>query len=206
MNAIDKSLRWFVVRSKPIQERKALRQILQLGFAAYFPQRRVEYVGRRNHKTFKVVDEALMTGYLFVGFKPALGQQHFGKVNKLDSVEYIVGAKEDPKDIWFHPIAVPAEHVDAIYRAEDDLAFDDTRQARIHRGEELPDGVTRKSIKEAAKKSFPVGSQVNVKSGELDLFGFISQHTTSGRVKVAVEGLAGTFMVDADPENIRSAA
>ena len=59
--------RWFVVRTHPNGEFKALAHILRQGFDGYLPR----YVKRRRHaRKTENVQKPLFPGYLFVGMDP----------------------------------------------------------------------------------------------------------------------------------------
>ena len=59
--------RWFVVRTHPNGEFKALSHILRQGFDAYLPR----YLKRRRHaRKTDTVQSPLFPGYLFVGMDP----------------------------------------------------------------------------------------------------------------------------------------
>jgi transcriptional antiterminator RfaH len=59
--------RWFVVRTQPNGEFKALAHIMRQGFDAYLPR----YLKRRRHaRKTDTVQKPLFPGYLFVGMDP----------------------------------------------------------------------------------------------------------------------------------------
>ena len=106
---------------------------------------------RRTH-TYTTRESALMPRYMFMGLPQA--DRNFFKVRGCDGVECILGVDG-------HPVRISADHVEAIYLAEVDMQFDDTRAARIHRNEEA------KSKKAATEMRFPNGESIWVhQSGE----------------------------------------
>lgn len=125
---IDKSKRWYVVRTNIKCEQKAADNLRQAGFDHYLPRQRIEKFNKRTN-TYREIERPLLLRYLFVGL-PA-GAEHFGFVRACEGVEDILG------DLEKHPVAVPASAVEEIYLDEIDMKFDDTRAARKHRGETL---------------------------------------------------------------------
>lgn len=171
---IDKDKHWYVVRTTVKGEEKAFENIRKAGFDTYFPRRKVEVKNMRTH-TYKINENALMPRYLFVGFDPR--NANFYRVNGCDGVECVLGVNGKP-------IRISENHVEAIYLAEIDMEFDDTREARIHRREEL------ESAKDNTKREFPAGRNVFVteKGNPFATFGGVVEEVTkSGKVIALIE-------------------
>src|SRR5690606_37777204 len=77
--------------------------------------------------TYREYERVLMPGYLFLG----IANGDFEKARDCDCVTGFLC------DYDYHPIPVPSREVEAIYLAEVDMRFDDTRKARKHREETL---------------------------------------------------------------------
>lgn len=134
---IDTAKNWFVVRTNIRCEAKASNNIRLAGFDVYWPRQRYEKWNKRNN-TYLEMERSLMPRYLFVGFDPKA--KHFGFVRACDGVERLL-------EVEGEPIPVAPGEVEAIFLAEVDMRFDDTRKARKYREESLD-------------REFPVGSPV----------------------------------------------
>lgn len=177
MKPIDTSKTWFVVRTNVQKEAKAAENIRLRGFDVYLPFQRFEKKHRRTN-TYQTFERPLMLRYLFVGFHSKA--KHFGFVRACDGVERFL-------EVQGEPIPVDSEDVQAIYMAEVDMRFDDTRAARIHRREEA---ATRKATIEM---KFAKGRDVEVIDGPFASFHAIVQEVTkTGNVKVMLN-LFGRF-------------
>ncbi len=117
--AIDKDKHWYVVRTNVKAEVKASDNMRKAGYDVYYPRRRMEMKNKRTH-TYATRESALMPRYLFVGLPQS--DRNFFKVRNCDGVECILGVDGPPERI-------SAEHVEAIYLAEIEMQFDDTRAA-----------------------------------------------------------------------------
>ncbi|PSH68578.1 hypothetical protein CU102_12500 [Phyllobacterium brassicacearum] len=146
---IDKDRHWYVVRTNVKAEVKASENVRKAGYDVYYPRRRMEVKNKRTH-TYTTRESALMPRYLFVGLSQA--DMNFFKVRACDGVECILGVDGRPAQIC-------ADHVEAIFLAEIDMEFDDTRAARIYRKEEVA------SAKEHTAKRFPVGKDLECRVG-----------------------------------------
>ena len=128
---------WYAVRTAIKGEQIAADNLRKSGFAVYLPRQRIERWNKRSN-TYRLIERPLLLRYLFVGLPPAA--QHFGFVRACNGVERLLGDEAD------HPIAVDAKDVEAIYLAEVDMQFDDTRAASKHRAVSLdrqfPSGAT----------------------------------------------------------------
>ena len=118
--------RWFVVRTHPQGEFKALGHILRQGFEAYLPR----YLKRRRHaRKTNIVQSPLFPGYLFVGMDPE--RAHWRALNSTVGVsELICHAGQ--------PTPVPDKVVDDIRSQEDDHGYVIIgRRARLHPGDQV---------------------------------------------------------------------
>lgn len=186
-SGIDKDKHWFVVRTTVKGEEKAFENIRKAGFDTYYPRRRVEIKNPRTH-TIRLREDPLMPRYMFVGFRPS--GLNFYKVNCSDGVESILGVNG-------RPIRVSADHIESIYLAEIDMAFDDTRAARIHRQEEAS------STKENTKRQYPLGSPVFVGEGPFASFGgIVEEITKTGKVIALIELFGRMTAVEFDARQL----
>jgi transcription antitermination factor NusG len=193
MKLIDPTKVWYVVRSKVRQEERAAKHIQEAGFDVYLPIRREEKKSR-SQKTFSVIEKPLMVGYLFVGFTSFA--RHFGKVAGCDGVYDFIKVQGEP-------IPVPASAVNDIQVAEMNLVFDDTREARIHRGEE------ERTRKLNTRKKFPRGG-VSIVVDETHPFAnlnvVIEEVTSSGNVKALIDLFGRATSVEFEAGQLKPAA
>lgn len=131
---------WYVVRTAPGTSRQATprpnlpierqtesmaeRAVRDAGLIAYTPTMRKDIV---HHRTKKLITRKfpLMAGYMFAGF-PA--RPNFMRLATLREIQSILGADG-------HPWQIPSREIERFQQAEADMAFDDTREARIRRRE-----------------------------------------------------------------------
>lgn len=166
---IDQSKRWFVVQTNIKSERKAEDNLRLAGFDVYLPTYRVEIKNKRTN-TYITRERPLLMRYMFVGMD--MRAQHFGFVRACEGVESLLGVNGTP-------IPVPARDIEALYLAEFDMRFDDTRAARIHRKEEA---ATRKQTLEM---KYAKGNAVTVTAGPFASFGgLVDEVTKKGNVRV----------------------
>lgn len=171
---IDKEKHWYVVRTNVKAELKAAENIRKAGYETYLPRCRVEVKNHKTH-TYAVRENPLMPRYLFVSFMPK--DTNFYRVAGCDGVESILSVDGNP-------VRVSANSVETIFLAEIDMAFDDTRAARIHRKEE--DANTKKSL----VRRFPAGLDVFVtdsKNPFASLEGIVEEVTKAGRIIALIE-------------------
>ncbi|ATU91430.1 transcription termination/antitermination protein NusG [Phyllobacterium zundukense] len=191
--AIDKHNHWYVVRTNVKCEEKASENIRKAGYDVFYPRRRVEVKNRRTH-IYTTRESALMPRYLFVGLPPA--DRNFFKVRNGDGVECILG-------VGGRPARISADHVEAIYLAEVEMQFDDTRAARIHRKKEA------RSKKATTETQFPKGRGILVTDNmnPLARFGGVVQEITkSGRVIALVELFGRMTPVEFEARQLSPAA
>ena len=196
MKSIDKSLRWFVARSKPSQWAKAAKELREADFTVYCPMKRVEKPNKRTN-TFRTTESPVLVGYMFVGMRA--DAMHFGRIrDDCSAVGGLLGINGEPG-------MVPATEVEKIWLAEIDMAFDDTKAARVHRGEELPDGMTRKLIVEQTRAEL-VGKSVSPKDGPwAGLPGIVDSVTSTGSVAVLMALFGRMTVVEFEPSQLSPA-
>lgn len=166
MKPINPDKIWYVVRANIKCEEKAATNIRLAGFDVYYPRQRVEKKHRRSN-LYYTIERPLMLPYLFVGLPPEAEMQHFGFIRACEGVEKLL-------EVQGKPVPVPGKDVQAIYLAEVDMKFDDTREARKHRGEGLND-------------EFPSGAKVFIKEMEHIFKGFFGEVIgTDGKERVHV--------------------
>lgn len=170
---IDPDKIWYVVRTNIQCEGKASDNIRLAGFDVYYPRQRIEKKHRRNN-TYLVKERPLMVSYIFVGMPKDEKQRHFGFVRACEGVERFL-------EYQGKPIPVAGKDVQAIYLAEVDMRFDDTRAARIHRKEEA------KTIKATLEMKYAPGRSFAVTGGPFDGFrAIVEEVTKTGNIKAMI--------------------
>lgn len=194
MKPVDPDKVWYVVRCNINCEAKAADNIRLAGFDVYFPRQRIEKKHRRNN-TYLVKERPLMVSYIFVGMPKNDKLQHFGFVRACEGVEKFL-------EYQGKPIPVHGNDVQAIYLAEVDMRFDDTRAARIHRKEEAA------SIKETVKMKFPRGRDIYVTDERHPFSGFhglVEEVTKTGNVMALINLFGRMTPVEFVPEQLTAA-
>jgi transcriptional antiterminator RfaH len=103
--------RWFVVRTHPNGEFKALAHILRQGFDGYLPR----YIKRRRHaRKTEDIQKPLFPGYLFVGMDPA--RARWRVLNSTAGVSELICHSGQPAP-------VPDNVIDDIRRHEDESGY-----------------------------------------------------------------------------------
>jgi transcriptional antiterminator RfaH len=118
--------RWFVARTHPNGEFKALGHIVRQGFDAYLPR----YLKRRRHaRKTDTVQSPLFPGYIFVGMD--LEQARWRALNSTVGVSELICHSGQPAP-------VPDEIIDDIRMHEDDRGYVVlSRQAALQRGDRV---------------------------------------------------------------------
>jgi transcriptional antiterminator NusG len=171
---IDKDKHWYVVRTNVKAEAKAAENIRKVGYETYLPRYRFEVKNHKTH-TYSMRESPLMPRYLFVAFRPM--DANFYRVNGCEGVECILS-------IDGNPVRISADSVETIFLAEIDMAFDDTRAARIHRKEE------ETSAKENTVRQFPVGKNIFVADSRnpfATFSGIVEEVTKAGKIIALIE-------------------
>jgi len=103
--------RWFVVRTHPNSEFKALAHIQRQGFDAYLPR----YIKRRRHaRKTEDIQKPLFPGYLFVGMDPT--RARWRVLNSTVGVSELICHTGQPAP-------VPDDVIDDIRRHEDESGY-----------------------------------------------------------------------------------
>ena len=107
----SESKRWFVVRTQPNGEFKALSHILRQGFDGYLPR----YLKRRRHaRKTDTVQTPLFPGYLFVGMDPE--RARWRALNSTVGVSELICQSGLPAPL-------PDDVIDNIRRHEDERGY-----------------------------------------------------------------------------------
>lgn len=116
---------WYVVRTNIRCEDKAASNLRAAGYEVYLPKMRKDMI---HHRTKAVITRefVLFNRYLFAA-QPATGADWY-TLRSSEGVECVLGVDGVP-------MPVPAASVEAFRNAEIDMQFDDTKAARLHRGE-----------------------------------------------------------------------
>jgi transcription antitermination factor NusG len=142
------------------------------GFTAYLPRMRKEI---RHHRTKKLVVRRfpLMPGYVFVS--GGASEPNWMRLRSCDGISGVLSLDGRP---W----PIPAAQVEALKQAEDDLVFDDTREARLKRGQ---DGKNRR---ETTALHFPEGTAIMLTEGPFSgLPGVVVGVSGGGLIRAIVE-------------------
>jgi transcription antitermination factor NusG len=119
---IDAALSWYVVRAATNRERKAVAGLEEVGFGAYLPCR-TRWV--RHARVKAKVKRPLFVGYLFVGIDHE--RQNMRAAAEVDGVHAFVRLG------GVAPRAVNAGIVEAIWAAEVEGVFDETKPPTVPR-------------------------------------------------------------------------
>lgn len=190
---IDKEKHWYVVRTNVKAELKAAENIRKAGYETYLPRCRVEVKNHKTH-TYSLRESPLMPRYLFVSFKPK--DANFYRVTDCDGVECIL-------NVDGNPVRVSSSSVETIFLAEIDMAFDDTRAARIHRKEE------EANEKATTTKRFPAGMDVFVadtRNPFASFEGIVEEVTKAGRIIALIELFGRMTPVEFQAKHLKPAA
>lgn len=181
--------RWFVVRTNPNCEDRASRSLSLAGYGTYVPVMKRERQERRSKRWVENV-RPLMTGYMFVEM-PA-GPYDWYSLRQCQGVKGVLGVTDGRGETV--PFPVSSRLVERIMAAQLSLMFDDTREARVRRGE-------------AAATKYRRGDLVTVTKGP-----FVSLPATVDHVRAngTVEALVSLFgrltVMELAPDQVELAA
>jgi transcription antitermination factor NusG len=183
------NISWFAIKTRPGTQRTAKprfnetwerkgetiieRSLRDEGFHVYMPSMRKDI---RHHRTKEIITRRfpLLTGYAFVGGDR---ETNFYALRDCDGVSDILGIGGNP-----YPIA------DATIRmfmtAEEEMQYDDTMQAKIHRRERAA------TVKADLALRFPTGSKFEVKEGP---FAGFHGEVTSVHGRACVKAMMNIF-------------
>ena len=116
--------KWYAVKTRAKFERKALEDLHEAGLEAYLPEYRIERFNRRRRVTI-VTTLCHFPRYLFV----------FAEASQFATIRSCDGVADVLPGFPMAPVPVPTKDVLELRAAQADMAFDDTDQARRHRGE-----------------------------------------------------------------------
>ncbi|WP_455296442.1 transcription termination/antitermination protein NusG [Brucella pituitosa] len=188
---ISKDKDWYVIRTNIKCEEKASNNLRLAGYEAYLPRRRVEFLHKRT-KTRVVRESALMSRYLFVA-QPRQNADWF-KLRRCEGVERVL-------ECGGSYVRVSPNAVEALFLAERDMQFDDTREARIYREEEA------RTKKATAKLKFSKGQPVSMVRGPfIDITGVVEEVTSSGKIKVLLNALNSFVPIEVGLDDLSPAA
>lgn len=188
MKPISKDKPWFVAQCNVKCEAKATENLRLAGYEVYFPRQRIE---RKNKRTNVIheIERPLLMRYIFV----AVPRYDFGFVRACEGVESLLGVNG-------LPLRVPARDVEALYLAEIDMQFDDTRAARIHRKEEA------KTRKENIARTFMKNLMVQIGAGPFEgKNATVADVTDAGRVAVLINLFGRETTLTMEPEQLKVA-
>jgi transcription antitermination factor NusG len=130
---------WFVVRTNPRCEARAMATLGEAGFETFFPTGKKLVIRHRTKKAVEC-DFPLLVGYLFLAMPSSPRLRHWGVVRECHGVRGVLGHAGTP-------VAVSANEVDALRTAEAEgrlrfhaarsrppHGFDKDQQARITLG------------------------------------------------------------------------
>lgn len=183
--------RWFVLRVKGGTDDDVFAELLSLGYEAYLPRSRTDKFNRR----VRVLAERtnpLMPGYLFV-VHPRIGQalDDWTEVRSIKGVRAPIGTADGP-------LPIPCPVVEALMSSEFDSVYDDTKAAKIMRGE---------TTNAALAKRFKHGARVKVTDGPFASFcAQVDKLTTADRVKALVDIFGRLVPVEFEPEQLEGLA
>lgn len=185
----DRQVAW---SSPPRKDETAVEYALRhSGFGFYLPRMRKEIVHHRTHKQI-VRTFPLFTGYIFVG-----------TLQKAPRFRDMLDAKGIARLLGFdgRPFSIDPSTVVRFMEAENAMAFDDTREARIRRRQE-----GRTQI-DTIRMQFPVGSLQRITEGAFAGFnGQVESVVGKGIVKVMVDIFGRLTPIDTPVEYLRQVA
>ena len=174
---LNPALAWYVVRTRPRQERRARRELRQLGLSIWLPVLRERGPERRGRPRERSV--AYFCGYAFVGV-PA-GAEDFGAICGADGVADVLRVAHEPR-------RVPVGLLQAI---ADRLAGQEAERAE---GEADPDA-----------PSFDLGQVVRIEDGPFaSLMAHVVGLLSGGRVEVEVEIFGRRSSVNVDASQLEA--
>lgn len=160
---------WYAIRTNIKCELKAERELRLAGFVAYLPQFKIEREKRKLRKKITTT-LCLFPRYLFIN------QPHspdWYSVRRCNGVESVLGIEGTP-------IPIPAKAIEELMRAQANLDWDDTEEARRRRG------LTKKNTFHSQKAKLE-GASVLITDGPFKSFeGLVSNVTAIDRLNVEV--------------------
>ena len=191
------SLRWYVARTNPRCEQRAVMSLARSGFTAYCPH---TYSAHLHHRSKAEIERRapLMVGYAFVAFQP--GEEHFGFARGCDGIHSFLGVQGKP-------ISVPSGLVEALHRDEFRGEFVSLSPAIVARREEKArEG--RMARRSADPLRLSGGEMVRVTKGVFaSRSGVVAKLFGKTRALIQLEGFMGTLQeVNVDIDALRLCA
>lgn len=160
---------WYAIRSNIKCERKALRELRLAGFDTYMPEFKIERHNRKRRVNI-VTTLILFPRYLFL-------RQHerpdWYSVRRCNGVESVLGIEGTP-------IAIPDKAISDLQRAQANLDWDDTEEAKRRRG------LTKKNLFETQRSKLE-GATVLITEGPFKSFeGLVSDVTAINKLNVEI--------------------
>lgn len=171
-------LDWYVIESNIKCEAKAAQNLADAGFTPYLPKQKFEII---HHRTKKRVEKTvnLFRQYLFVGM-PKTAPNWFA-LRRCEGVKCVLGIDE--------PLIVPTAQVRDFWRKEQDMQFDSTREARLHRGETM-------------QKRFPKGRKFKHRIADVPFIAQVESVNARGVITAMVDLLGKQTRVKIDAESV----
>ena len=189
--SISKHKDWYVIRTNIKCEEKAATNLRLAGYEAYLPRQRVEFIHKRT-RTRVEKERPLMQRYLFVAQER--NSPDWFRLRRCEGVERVL-------ECGGSYVRVSADAVEALFLAERDMQFDDTKAARIYREEEA------RTKKATAKLKFSKGQSVSMVRGPfVDITGVVEEVTSSGKIKVLLNALNSFVPLEVGFDDISPAA
>lgn len=91
-----KVMSWYLVHTKPRQEKNALQNLEQQGYECYLPMLSAEKLRQR---VFSVIDEPLFPRYLFIRLDTGLSAKGWGPIRSTKGVSRLVSFGNEPAKI-----------------------------------------------------------------------------------------------------------
>lgn len=164
---------WFVARTNPRCEDRALATLGAAGFDAFLPKGKREII---HHRTKAKIERTfpLMVGYVFLAMPTLLGARHWGRVRECHGVQAVLGVNGCP-------MALPGREVEALRLAE---AQDRLRFQR-------------------AQQVFGKGNQVRITTGPFQSFmGEVVDAEVNGAVVLLINFLNGLVHVSVSVDDL----
>jgi transcriptional antiterminator RfaH len=120
-------MRWYLVHTKPRQEKSALENLQRQGYECYFPTLRSE---KLRLGLLTVADEALFPRYLFIRLGQDVSSRSWGPIRSTRGVSKLVSFGFEPAKVDDRLIALIRAH-EASIRAEPSRLFAQGERVRI---------------------------------------------------------------------------
>jgi transcription termination/antitermination protein NusG len=160
---------WYAIRTNIKCEHKALRELRLAGFETYMPEFKIERHNRRKRVNI-VTTLILFPRYLFLRQGPLPDWYSVRRCNGVESVLGIDGT----------PIAIPAKAIADLQKAQANLDWDDTEEAKRRRG------ITKKNMFKTQRETLE-GAKVLITEGPFKSFeGMVSNVTAIDRLNVEI--------------------